>query len=222
MDRKSRQKFETPHFGYGAVESALAAVFGADVDIQGSALRARLKHFGRLGLPGGRGGKGTRMLYSLEHATQWLVALLLSDIGIDPTVIVKTIRENWDSHLARWVQQATDAEALAGNAILFSVRPRSMSGAWLGKRSPSFRTLPWVYAYRSSGHHDHLKAVGITVPPPELGAPELKVHGADQPAGKKVSAKDAPPAQGHAQREWICTCNLTEAVRELEAALAGK
>jgi hypothetical protein len=93
MPRKIRNQFETPRYSYGAVEGALGAVFGADIDTQQGALRARLKHFGRLGLPGGRAGKGTRMLYSLEHASQWVVALLMSELSIDPTVIVKGIHE---------------------------------------------------------------------------------------------------------------------------------
>ena len=257
MDRKTRQKCKAPGYGYGAVESALAAVFGADPEVQETTLRARLKHFGRLGLPGGRGGKGTRMQYSLEQATQWLVALLMSDLGIDPVIIVKTIQEYWDLKLAKWVRQATDAEALSGNPVLLTVRPRSMSGSWLDKMSSSFRTLPWIHAYRQFEHHHHLKAVGITVGPPEIGKPPLTeqgsggprsdethrlkavgitvgspeigkpaltVHGSDGPRSDKTPKTTRPRnVPSPATHEWVCTCNLTDAVRELEAALeAGK
>jgi hypothetical protein len=257
MDRKTRQKFKAPSYGYGAVESALATVFGADSDVRESTLRARLKHFGRLGLPGDRGGKGTRMQYSFEQATQWLVALLMSDLGIDPVIIVKTIQKYWDSELARWVRQATDAVALAGNPVLLAVRPRSMSGAWLGKKSALFRTLPWVRAYRQVEQRHHLGAVGITVGPPEIGEAALTEHGSDKPRSNEthhlgaVGITVGPREIGEAafmehgsdrlrsgetpkttrprnvpnpaKHEWVCTCNLTDAVRELEAALeAGK
>ena len=99
-----RHKFETPRYSYGVVEGALAAVFGIDAKTQRGALRARLKHIQRLGLPGTAAGKGARVSYSLEQAFQWLIALLLSEIGIDPIVIVKTIKKHWKSGLARSVK----------------------------------------------------------------------------------------------------------------------
>ncbi len=121
-------------------------------------------------------------------------------------------QKNWKSGLAKGVQDAADAEALSGIPILLSIRHLSMSGAWINKKSPSFRTLPWIIAYRRPEHHHYLQAVGITVPPPHMEGPqELKTPamGVHQEQSHSVTA----------EHEWLCTCNLTDAVRKLKAAL---
>jgi hypothetical protein len=230
MHGKARHNFETARYSYGVVEGALAAVFGVDAKTQRGALRARLKHIQRLGLPGTAAGKGARISYSLEQASQWLIALLLSEIGIDPVVIVKTLQKNWGSSLARRVQEAADAGALSSKPILLSIRPRSMSGAWIGKKSPSFRILPWIDAYRYSEHHHYLDAVGIAVASPKLGAPAPVEHSQASEtlaigAHLKQSSKELHPLENAstamklAEHEWLCTCNLTNAIRKLEAGL---
>jgi hypothetical protein len=227
-----RQPFIGVADGQFDAEGALAAVFGVDAKTQRGPLRARLKHIQRLGLPGTAAGKGARISYSLEQASQWLIALLLSEVGIDPVVIVKTIQKNWRSSLARRVQEAVDAEVLSGKPILLSIRPRSMSGAWIGKKSPHFRTLPWIDAYRYSEHHHYLHAVGITVASPKLGAPALVEHSQASEtlaigAHLKRSSKELHPLENAstaklAENEWLCTCNLTNAVRKLEAGLQAE
>jgi hypothetical protein len=233
MNGQARHKFDMPRYGYGVVEGSLAAVFGLDAKTQRGPLRGRLKHIQRLGLPGTAAGKGARVSYSLEQACQWLIALLLSEIGIDPAVIVKTIQRHWKSSLARSVQEAVDAEALSGNPILLSIRPRLMSGMWVGKKSPSFRTLPWIYTYRYSEHHSYLAAVGIAVASPELGAPPLTEHPQESTAPAigahlEQSSKEQRPIEKvsttikPAEHEWLCTCNLTDAMRKLGAALRAR
>ncbi len=233
MQGKARHKFETPRYTYGVVEGALAGVFGVDVKTQRGALRARLKHIQRLGLPGTAAGKGARISYSFEQASQWLIALLLSEIGIDPVVIVETIQKNWRSSLAKSVQEAADAGALSGKPVLLSIRPRSMSGAWIGNKSSSFRSLPWIDAYRDSEHHHYLNAVGITVASPGSGTPALVEHSQvseTRAIGAHLTqlSKGLHPFENPstaiklAEHEWLCTCNLTNAVRKLEAGLRAE
>jgi hypothetical protein len=142
MDRKPRHDFATPRFSYGAIESALAAVFGADRQTQQGALRGRLKHLQRLGLPGVEAGKGARIQYSLAQASQWLLAMLMGEIGVDPAISVETIQKAWPQ-LQRWFERALDKDArLGGNPIWLTLRPQPMSG-W-AKAS----TIEWIGAFR--------------------------------------------------------------------------
>jgi hypothetical protein len=129
MDRNDLHGFDAPQFRYSRVERSLASVFGLDVDRQSGALRGRLKHLQRLGLPGLEAGKGIRLQYSQEQASQWLMALLMAQIGIDPVVIVQAIKSNWKS-LVPSVKEATDGRAKRGSHIFLGLQPRLMSGAW--------------------------------------------------------------------------------------------
>jgi hypothetical protein len=121
-------------------------VFGADERVQRGALRGRLKHLGQLGLPGVGRGKGQRIEYSYDQTVQMLIALLFSDIGIDPIVTVRLVKQHWKS-LVPWVRRATDDEAKAGNSIFLTLRPRLMSGAWSRPRHP-LETVTWIGAFR--------------------------------------------------------------------------
>jgi hypothetical protein len=129
MDRKLSQGFETPRYSYAEVERALAAVFNLDADRQRGALRGRLKHLQRLGLPGLESGKGKRVAYSFEQASQWLIALLMAQIGIDPAIIAKTVKASWKG-LVPSVKAAIDTTAKRENPIYLGLRPRVMLGAW--------------------------------------------------------------------------------------------
>jgi hypothetical protein len=152
MDGTARNEFVRPRYNYRDVERALASVFHADEKVQQGAFRGRLKHFGRLGLPGTGAGKGTRILYSHEQACQLLIALFMSEVGIDPTVTVKMI-EQYRKELARWIVQARDAEALDGNPIFLTLQPRLMSGAWTGSAKSPFRTIPKFGMFRRYDYH---------------------------------------------------------------------
>jgi hypothetical protein len=141
MDRKPRHDFATPRFSYGAIESALAAVFEADRQTQQGALRGRLKHLQRLGLPGIEAGKGARVQYSLVQASQWLLAMLMGEIGVDPAISVQTIQKAWPQ-LQRWFERALDKDALSGNPVWLTLRPQPMSG-WT--KAPA---IEWIGAFR--------------------------------------------------------------------------
>jgi hypothetical protein len=213
MDRKIRHKFETPQFSYGAVEEALGTVFGLDREAQQGPLRGRLKRLQQLGLPGLAAGKGARVDYSLEQAAQWLVALLMAELGLDPVVIVKGIRTHWNAQLAR---QATDAEALTRNPIMLVLRPRLMSDSW--KTAP--QTLPWFSLHR----RDDLKAADLISSPPKLDAPTLMVNASTTGKQKEQRPSSSESRQRskmlpRAEGDWFCVRNLTEALHKLETAL---
>jgi hypothetical protein len=149
-------QFALPRYSYGVVERALASVFHADDDkVREGAFRGRLKHFGRLGLPGTGTGKGARILYSHEQIGQLLVALHMSEVGVEPTVTVKMIEQH-RKELARWIAQARDAEALAdpkGNHVFLTLQPRLMSGVWTGPGKSVFRTIPKIGMFRRFDFH---------------------------------------------------------------------
>ena len=135
-------------YSYADVERGLAAALNVDEDTQRGPFRQRLKHLQRLGLPGVEPGKGTRIEYTDEQVAKLLIALLMSEVGIDPVAAVVVIQERWASLLGRMVKQATDAEATANknpNPMFFTVRPKLMSKSypeWIGKfrrYSPRFR-----------------------------------------------------------------------------------
>jgi hypothetical protein len=132
MDRTNLHKFEQPLFEYGEVEAALAGVFGADRKHQHGALRGRLKNLQRLGLGSGT-GKGARNRYSRAQVYQWLLCLVLMESGIDPSIIIPTVKTNWNK-LAPWAMQAADAEArTTGSSVWIAMWKRLMSHTWKGE-----------------------------------------------------------------------------------------
>ena len=136
MNRKVSYRFDAPRYTYCQVEDALAAVLGPDAQRRQIALRGRLKHFQQLGLPGLEAGKGARVRYSQEQVAQWLLALLMTELGIDPTVVVELLQGQWKKEIGRWVRQATDKESREGNPIFLTLRPRLMTGPWGEPKHP--------------------------------------------------------------------------------------
>lgn len=82
-------------YGYAAVESALAQVFGVDQNGQHGWLRGRIKHLQKLGLQPKGPGKGRTISYRLEDIEKWLIAIEMEHFGIDPTRVVDFIQESW-------------------------------------------------------------------------------------------------------------------------------
>ena len=78
-------------FAYNTIETAVASAAGISPVHQRGPFRARLQHLTRLGLPDIRSGRGKKIEYSREHAIQWLIATMLMDMGLDPSVIVTGI-----------------------------------------------------------------------------------------------------------------------------------
>jgi hypothetical protein len=140
MDRKVLYGFEAPLYAYAEVERAMRDALDIGVERQRGALRGRIKHLQRLGLIDLKAGKGKRVEYSRAQAAQWLVALLMSQIGLDPTLIVPALKRSWRV-VARAVEQATSLEARSGSPAYLVVRPRVMSAGWEQKPPVTIEVL---------------------------------------------------------------------------------
>jgi hypothetical protein len=140
--------FETGHYGYGLIERALGAALGVDEGVQRGALRSRLKRLAQLGLPKSLEGREGRRLYSQEECHQMLVALLLGNIGLDPTVVARAVKKAWNPSAVvvravkkAWkqnlkqgaieaAQEADAAEKKIGNPIVLYAILRVVSEPW--------------------------------------------------------------------------------------------
>jgi hypothetical protein len=140
MVRTKSHKLERQPSGYsfGEAEKALAAVFGIDAKHR-RLLVARLKNLMRLGLPGTAPGKGARARYSPAQLNQWLLAMLLADTGIDPTVVVQAIKASWKTHLEPVTIRATEMGATSGNPVWIALRPELTVGVWKGETGLSIQ-----------------------------------------------------------------------------------
>jgi hypothetical protein len=92
--RIARSRLPGPTFAYAEVESALAEVFDAG-DAQRGVFRARLQNFRKLGIPAENPGKGQRLRYAPTDLFQLLIAIELTEYGLDPALVVKTVRGDW-------------------------------------------------------------------------------------------------------------------------------
>lgn len=137
--------FEVAQYGYGDIEQALGRAFFAGETAQG-ALRARLKRLQALGIPAPKPEETreekTRRKYSLAESHQWLVALMLQDLGLPPEFVAQAVRKAWPRNLAPNAAKATAPETLGdnvigkagvvvqGNPIVLDARFSTISGPW--------------------------------------------------------------------------------------------
>ena len=126
-------------FTYAEVERLLAGLHGADVAVQRGALRGRLKHLKRLGIPLGIApGKGKKIEYGYEQLFQWAFCLALEECGLDPTLIANLVRVFWDAHIHDGFKEAQNKEK---GPLYFYGKTQFMAANWippLGK----FTALP--------------------------------------------------------------------------------
>jgi hypothetical protein len=194
MVGKKRKHLEIATYSYAVIETSLASIFGASPDIQRAAFRARLKHFQRLGLPGIESGKGTRVAYTFDLACQWLVGLMMAEVGVDPVIIVQVVKTHW-KFLEKWIARAIDPSA-AENPVFLTLRPRLMSGAWIGGKSDP-ETLEWIGAFQRYDYY-------------------LK-----NPDGRPIQRENIAMMLDQ-EDDWLCVRNLTETLTKLQTALKGQ
>ena len=133
MAGTARKRAAAVGYTYAQVEGALGALFRVPASAQGS-FRGRIRHLQRIGLVDVAPGKGRRISYTHVQANEWMLALLLAELGVDPIVIVKSLQRE-RKRLHGWIKEATDDEALGGNDVFLAARPALMSGAWASKDS---------------------------------------------------------------------------------------
>ena len=151
MNRTDPHRLVARSYTYARVERALLAVFGVPTDRPGP-MRARLKHLNLLGLPGIKAGKGQRVAYTLEYISQWLIALLIEETGVDPTVAARLVKETWGHGISDWARLAVDEES-EDNHVFLKLRPQLMTGPWVQETSPlaTIRAIGGFQSTREQG-----------------------------------------------------------------------
>jgi hypothetical protein len=220
-------------FGYAEVERALGRLFGVPASAQGS-FRGRVRHLQRLGLVEVAPGKGRRISYTRIQAGEWMLALLLAELGIDPVVIVKSIQRE-RGQLREWIAEATDEVALGGNEVFLTARPALMSEERSAGvlRFGKFRRGDWAlkvprYPPPPPSRRPPLTAAvpRLTAPPspPEGAQPARPIHGFDA-EGVATGPPDLGTPELRELRflDWAAplflVINLTQSARALGAAL---
>ena len=142
-----------------------------------------------------RPAKAAGSPYTRIQANEWMLALLLAELGVDPIVIVKSIQRE-RKKLHEWIREATDDEALGGNEVFLTTRPALMSGAWASKdsagilRFEKFRRHDWALKIPRHDSHPHPSGraspkptgppTGLIAPPSPTGAqPARSTHHLD-------------------------------------------
>jgi hypothetical protein len=89
--------FVAIELGFSDVESVLARL-NRVAEAKRVAFRARLKHFQRLGFPEGvNTGTGKRAIYGVRQLFQLVLAMELTQTGMAPQRVVRTINGNWSN-----------------------------------------------------------------------------------------------------------------------------
>lgn len=200
--------FDTPAYRYGRLELGCGAALGIDMAVSRGAMRGRLKRFGTLGLPGDNPGKGAKRLYSWEQALQLLIALLMADAGLDPTVIVPAIKRRWPD-IRENVQRATDKEALdtpakrgkpgtPGNPIMLMLRLQATK-PWITGEAED--VLPWISVFERR---------------------DLKAKARQAKGGFRDNSDNAVMMLDRGEPGWVAFRNLTAAALTLQTALRAK
>jgi hypothetical protein len=232
-----RKRVPVVGYSYSQVEAALRALFSVPVSAEGS-FRGRVRHLQRLGLFGIAPGKGSRISYTSVQTNEWMLALLLAQLGVDPIVIVKSVtRER--KKLQKWILEAVDDDALAGNEVFLESRPRLMSSAWSSKKAAG---ILWFEKFRIPRHlHSpasgpsglkpkaldstappsaqparpahHLAANNLTVDSPVFGAPELAETRRPDPLLLVINLTGPVRAVGEALRAAASSLTGAETVR---------
>jgi len=133
MVRTELYRFEAPAYSYAEAETALARAFDVGLMHQRGALRGRLKHLQKLGLVNLEKGR-KRVRYSRSQVAQWLIALILAELGLDPTLIVASLKNNW-RNIASTIELVTSHEAQSGQPYFLCLWSNVMSAPW-ARRSP--------------------------------------------------------------------------------------
>ena len=118
--------FTSPTYSYAEAESALGAAIGFGLVHQRSIIKLRLKHLQRLNLIELNLGKKQRAKYSRAQIAQWMLALVLAEMGLDPSLVVTTLKNNW-RNIVGTIERATSYEARSGQPYYLCLYPRVLS-----------------------------------------------------------------------------------------------
>ena len=238
MAGTARKQVAIVGYSYAQVEGALATLFRVPAVAQGS-FRGRVRHLQRVGLVEIAPGKGRRIFYTRIQANEWMLALLIADLGVDPTVIVKSV-ERERKKLREWMREASDEEALGGNDVFLAAQPELMSGAWASKDSAGILRFAKFRRYDAAlkiPRHDSgpsrsgrpaprpTPSIGLTIPPSPGEARPARSTRVPGPQDLTVGRPDigAPELREIQVLDWadplLLVVNLTRPVRQLGTAL---
>jgi len=166
-------------YTYQIVETALARVFGANEEAQRGIFRARLKHLQRSGLPSEAPGKGQRISYTDEQVCDWLVALQVAELGIDPVLVVALIngevgprqevkvrRRKLTSIIQKaWKNAGKDSgkSTSRDDDTILVLIPKLMSSRWTGSDTPAIFYAEELQVLKATRNLDDFLAQGLCV-----------------------------------------------------------
>jgi hypothetical protein len=119
---------------YKQLETLIARRYGASAKTQTGALRARIRHLRRLGLPLGISppGTGNSITYGKEHIYEILFCLELEQFGIDPRLAVGLLKA-YRPYIMRAYREA--AAAIQNNEdYFFWLETEFMTARWPGPK----------------------------------------------------------------------------------------
>jgi hypothetical protein len=124
---------QTGTLRYGQVEELLARLHGADRSAQTGALRGRIKHLRRLGMPfGASPGTGNKIEYEKSQIYQFSFCLELEELGLDPALIVSSLEMHKDFVLRAYA--SAERELAKGLDYYFFIFTAFMQASWSKKK----------------------------------------------------------------------------------------
>jgi len=127
-------------FTYAQVEHAVAQALELGLVQQRSVLRARIKHFMKVGLLNVEKGR-SRAHYTYGQFARLLIAIVLTELGgMDPTTVAAVVRNQWPT-VARTIELVAGHEARSGTPYHLCVWSQTMTGPWLRKPAISIAVL---------------------------------------------------------------------------------
>jgi hypothetical protein len=123
-------------FSYGELETLIARFYGASAKAQVGALRGRIRHLRRLGLPIGvaPGGSGRKIAYGKEQVYELGFCLQLEQLGIDPSLAVDLLKAHGHrKYILRAYGEAEEA-LQKGELYFFWLVTEFMSAGWSTKK----------------------------------------------------------------------------------------
>jgi hypothetical protein len=213
------KEFMARRYGYARLECGIGAALDADEAVQRGALRSRIKRLARLGLPAPLPEEQEgRRAYSLEEAHQLLVALLMEDAGLDPTVVARAVKRAWPRNLAD-AKNATSTEAKTKNPIILFMMLQTVTGPW--RTGNPREAVPLVYLKPRSDrksfpryvefYRRHYQKQGLEA----ANAKQMAELAAEQKADQVTDGFD----RAHEDEGWFVARDYTVKATKLEDTL---
>lgn len=153
-------------FSYGQLETLIARNYDSPAKVQAGALRGRIRHLRRLGLPSGGVGRGNAITYAKANIYEIGFCLECEELGIIPTVAVKLLEMHRDYILHAYGRAEQDFPT---EWFFWFSGLNFMSAAW-SKEKRKFPGLPQMGSgpmrrlegeIMSLGHKSHNRRVAV-------------------------------------------------------------